>query len=1134
MKACALLLGFAIASAAAQAQPDVLAQARQLERGGESAKAELLLREAASATDAAPSVLAAYAEFLDSRGHPGARAAYEKYLAALPSASREQRQSALQRLVLLSIGAGDRGAASRYLEQYREAGGGEWAGVPAPPPLARREPQPVISIPGPLVSFKRMAAISQDTEPEELLLDLARSVVVNGYRAGGRQEGLEPTEFLKLLTRYLSQARELERLAGDEKAIRIETCESEKTGDLLRILGYRMRGGCGSEVVLETVNATRAFLTIDSGFPLAELEQALRTNRPFTYDYRPSLIPIQYGPEYWLGSRDKQEGEFIEAFIGDPSLGRFYLAMSKPDPETAEELRKAIPAQRLKAFAHVLDFYGSMFQIRNGRAVVPGGSRSERTWQELVGAAPEQGAAFFERLISRDDGWLASYFDALSRISGPVRDYLTEPERLKRFYAAIRGRVTSPGPARPVFRANTDMLLLTTRLRLEPDGRPHVPGGIAVWSALFAKQPQGRYDAKLTRLAKDWREPDDVIEALFALCRRSLDNEPLKMYMALSDMNRQRQKPLEAATVSRLIQDYRKLNSQYAVLNEAPGVTDATILRFLNFASQTDRIRDVLLRADTLGSFQGLLGLWQIFCRQAAISGAEADSTLAGLIGLFEPVQSSRQLFEAGRAGVNLLLKASGAAPGGVQEQLLNLLAGGAHASPEVRDQVVSQMQSYLEAQRTVSLTLLFEAADHLDSLGRGEKPNAALLNRVTSRLSEIALARSGLSTPERNTMVFGYWPERHIARQRNLNLRALVEKAGGDPQRLREILTNLTPLLRDTLVAFNYAYYAPPGAELLRTNPLFVRSHDFVGLQGVNLSWQATHLYGSGWPSSGGGRLVGSLAGLPYALAESEQNFLVPTREQALIWGDLVPQIILSAKVPRWWNVSPSQMHWLALHVRYGKDLLAESALDPSRRSRVLETLSEQAVPARVHAVDVSLQEGDVEGALKKVTPSELFWLARRFAERTQGPPSPIARKIRELAAEAPSQINYDAISRAFGTPKPTLTSSYAPEMLNLRTFPTLMGYSSRILAESWESNGIYFGALADELLLPPARLNVLVPEWTQRTIERIFATHLEDWPSVLRSLRQVGEEARLEMRREQQQASAGSSLQIAQGERQ
>ena len=56
----------------------------------------------------------------------------------------------------------------------------------------------------------------------------------------------------------------------------------------MRILGFRMRGGCGSEVVLETVNASRAFLTTDSGFPVNELEEALRTNRPFTYDFHPT------------------------------------------------------------------------------------------------------------------------------------------------------------------------------------------------------------------------------------------------------------------------------------------------------------------------------------------------------------------------------------------------------------------------------------------------------------------------------------------------------------------------------------------------------------------------------------------------------------------------------------------------------------------------------------------------------------------------------------------------------------------------------------------------------------------------------------------------------------------------------
>jgi hypothetical protein len=53
---------------------------------------------------------------------------------------------------------------------------------------------------------------------------------------------------------------------------------------------------------------------------------------------------------------------------------RLYLGLSKLDRGTAESLRKAVPLTRLKAYSHVLDFFGGMFEIRGGKAVVPGGS----------------------------------------------------------------------------------------------------------------------------------------------------------------------------------------------------------------------------------------------------------------------------------------------------------------------------------------------------------------------------------------------------------------------------------------------------------------------------------------------------------------------------------------------------------------------------------------------------------------------------------------------------------------------------------------------------------------------------------------------------------------------------------------
>ncbi|HEX3377846.1 MAG TPA: hypothetical protein VHS29_13345, partial [Candidatus Acidoferrales bacterium] len=60
------------------------------------------------------------------------------------------------------------------------------------------------SIPGPMRSFLRMAAISQQISPDELLPLLARNVVMNGYEVG------RPTQFLVLLNWYMDQARELE------------------------------------------------------------------------------------------------------------------------------------------------------------------------------------------------------------------------------------------------------------------------------------------------------------------------------------------------------------------------------------------------------------------------------------------------------------------------------------------------------------------------------------------------------------------------------------------------------------------------------------------------------------------------------------------------------------------------------------------------------------------------------------------------------------------------------------------------------------------------------------------------------------------------------------------------------------
>src|SRR5579872_2837030 len=78
------------------------------------------------------------------------------------------------------------------------------------------------SIPGPLRSFLRMAAISQQVTPEEVLPLLARNIVVSGYQNG------KPTQYLILVNWYMDQARELQALAGAKGVIHVANCDDAK------------------------------------------------------------------------------------------------------------------------------------------------------------------------------------------------------------------------------------------------------------------------------------------------------------------------------------------------------------------------------------------------------------------------------------------------------------------------------------------------------------------------------------------------------------------------------------------------------------------------------------------------------------------------------------------------------------------------------------------------------------------------------------------------------------------------------------------------------------------------------------------------------------------------------------------
>src|SRR5258708_11231939 len=174
-----------------------------------------------------------------------------------------------------------------------------------------------------------------------------------------------------------------------------------------------------------------------------------------------------------------------------------------------------------------------------------------------------------------------------------------------------------------------------------------------------------------------------------------------------------------------------------------------------------------------------------------------------------------------------------------------------------------------MDGQRLVSLDTLLALGNGLNEISKGTM-TAAMLLPLAGELREFEMPRPIFTSSERSEWAAGIYNNRHTELQMQTDLTKVL-KSSPSRAKLEEARGQLAPFLRDTLVGLNYAYYEPPGAQLLRIDPLLVRSHDFSGdsVAGAEGLWRAPELFGQGLPAGGGAHLVGSLADLAYVLSD-------------------------------------------------------------------------------------------------------------------------------------------------------------------------------------------------------------------------------------------------------------------------
>jgi hypothetical protein len=975
-----------------------------------------------------------------------------------------------------------------------------------------------VVISGPLRSFLRMAGISQKIGPEDVLPLLSRNVYMQGYEGGNK-----PTEFLILLNRYVQQARELAEFAGQNEVIRVADCEQAKP--LLHILGYRFREECGRpDASLETADPERAFVTTDSGFPLPLLEQSLQLGKPFEYRFPGTRVPVIFNEAEWMNAGNKREQQYskdlVDTLLHDSAMARLYWAFSRLDPETRTALQQSAGLRKLIPHSAAMDFYGSYLCIRSGKVLVPGGASAEGAWKSLVGASPDSPGEFVQNLMSKDTGWLAAYFDVLSRTSRDQQARFTQGNRLRTFYEALRSNDQSSAATRGAFRPAPGLLLMVTRQQWDTNGEPRMPGDLAVWKDILRQKSDSKVVRDWGKRASRLSSSEQLLQSMFGVSRANTEFGPLQIYLVLSELDAHRpaNRRLAPETVRSLARRFELFSDQYRVFAEFPELTDESIAFFLEVASSLDHIDNLALRGNTLGTLQANLGLWQILARQRQIPAAELNNAWQGVLRPFVRVHSESQVYEAGRTSFSALLRAATGKPRLSQDEIIELLAGPRQTTPagkKMHEQIAASMRSVLDSQRLVSLDTLNALGDGLREKAQGGTADPALVS-MADQLREFEMPRPIFKGSERSEWAAGIYNNSHT----DAEMRADVAKgiaASASRSQAEDALGQLASFQRDTLVGLNYAYYEPPAAQVLHNNPLLVRNHDFSAetVGGIKAVWQAPHLFGEGSPAGGGAHLVGSLADLPFALAEMEQDFIVPENVQALIWRELVPGLITSAILPRWWDVPKEELHAVALYQKAGEELLRSAATNEALRGQVVSVLSQRMSPLRVERVESALAAGKPDDVVAQVTPADTFYLAAEFHQKKSDAASawgPAGEELERLNQEHAREVSWERLSRDFGVPHPVLAQTYGRELLNVPPVPAFSGYSSRLLAESWDSGNLYWARLADETGSSPEALNRMVPDLTRRMVEKVFATDFEDWPALVRALRETGEAYRHE----------------------
>jgi hypothetical protein len=921
------------------------------------------------------------------------------------NAPQEHVWQALERGVIVGLRDGQEELASRMATELHRLRSDV-------PQLTRATPQPasssVLRVPGGIKGLALAAHLSSEISAE---LFVSAYVQTLARLVHDKASSTGPI-YLKELRCYFQTLAALKNLAGaqgNEAEILLDAATKpgfEKAAKALELLGWRLKGRPGAvalELGQRQSEAERQPFVSLLGVDEVEMKTSLEAGHPFLLKISDDQAPMVLDEDFWFGKilkRARPPAGLLEAFLDDLPAARLYACLADMNPETRQQLLLLASTQDLKQHSMLLMHYGGSVSFENGQVLLPGGATTAAAWERLVGASSAKPSEFLSALLSRDQGKLLAYYHTLSSLpAANQRFFAKTPQRLEAFYEVFPFADPEKAQRYLNFRQRAYFSELARELPLGPDGQVRFPGGADVWHAVKSGAKEIKQKSKLRRGFGDVvvAEPED--EILLRLLDthyyvEATESSQVENFLAVVRLENHRVKPMDATTARLLFESYRRYKEVFPYLSSFPTLEAYQLSNFLQAAGHLERLRGEKLEV-ALGEFHALIQLVILLRENEAITDARATEIFDHICKRFAGAQEDAGYAAASFETLRDLLSSLRDGPAAhADDALMEAFAG---TSSQVEFDLVGQrwtvdlatwrrrqIAEVLRLQTITPLQVLMTLYERATFLSQGGKDPINAFREVEGALRgllEISREEQRkLPAEVRHSLI-----QTHSERIAEIvtQLTAQFNKEGKSEsisQLTPKLIGELNPYLKTTLVGWIYAYYFSPLDLVVAEDPFLVRRHRFSGQKPFKNAWAGTEAHTGN--SASGSFLSGGLAQI--AAAASRMGLLQTAVNQSgdsnLRTEGLAATELAAVRSVPWRALQPGCMHLAGLKLRFGREVVAEAALNPRFRNELSEASRGVLAPQRHFQFLQAVSTQDVKRALKLLSSLDLYFIADWF----------------------------------------------------------------------------------------------------------------------------------------------------------